>query len=98
METRSDLEERTDTSVCPYGSGSGTRDTAQQFQQCRFAGTVLADDADDVALLHLEIDVTESPDVFGVTLRSTVIGFADLEIGILFAEDVGYPEAADIVR
>ena len=77
-------------------SGGGS-DVAEELQQGALAGTVLADDADDVALLDLEVDVAEGPDVFGGAFGGTVVGLADLEIRILLAEDVGDPETADVV-
>ena len=79
------------------GTGGWACDAAQEFQEGRFAGTVLANDAYDVALLDLEVDIAERPDVVRGALGGTVVGLADLEIRILFAEDVGDPEAADIV-
>ena len=48
-------------------------------------------------MLDLEVDIAEGPDVFGGAFGGTVVGFADFEIRVLFAEDVGDPEAADIV-
>ena len=50
-------------------AGGRTGDAAQEFQEGRFAGTVLADDTYDVALLDLEVDIAERPDVLGVILR-----------------------------
>ena len=78
-------------------AGRRAGDAGKELEQSGFAGTVLADDANDVALLDLEIDVAQRPDVLGVALGGTVVGLADLEIWVLFAEDVGNPEAADIV-
>ena len=83
--------------MCADSAGGWAGDAAEEFEECRFTGTVLADDADDVALLDLEVDVAECPDVFGIPLRGTVVGFADLEVRVLFAEDVGDPEATDVV-
>ena len=78
-------------------AGGWAGDAAQQLEERRLAGTVLADDADDVALLDLEVDVAEGPDVVGVAFGGTVVGLADLEVGVLFAEDVGDPEATDVM-
>ena len=84
--------------MCPNGPSGRTCDAAQQFEERRFAGTVLADDADDVALLDLEVDVAEGPDVVGVAFGGTVVGFADLEVWVLFAKNIRYPKSAYIVR
>jgi len=97
MEAGADLQERTDTTVSTDSASGGAGDAGEEFEQSRFAGAVLTDDADDIALLDLEIDVAERPDVLGVAFGGTVVGLADLEIRVLLAEDVGDPEAADIV-
>ena len=97
METCADLEEGTNSTMGSNRAGRRTGDAAQQFQKGRFAGAVLADDTNDVALLDLEVDVAERPDVVRGALRGTIVGLADLEIRVLLAEDVGDPEAADIV-
>ena len=48
-------------------------------------------------MVDLEVDIAERPDVFGGTLRGTVVGLTDLEVRVLLAEDVGDPEATDVV-
>ena len=98
MEAGADFEEGTNTAMSTDSAGRRTGDAAQEFQEGRFAGAVLADDADYIALLDLEVDIAERPYVLGVALRGTVVSLADLEIRVLFAEDVGDPEAADIMR
>ena len=97
MEAGADFQQGADTAMGTDSAGRRTGDAAQEFQEGRFAGAVLADDADDVALLDLEVDIAQRPDVVGVTLGGTVVGLADLEIRVLFAEDVGDPEAADVM-
>ena len=97
MEACANFQERTNTTMGADSAGGGTGDAGEEFQEGRFAGTVLTDDADDVALLDLEVDVAERPDVVRITFGGTVVGLADLEIRVLFMENIGYPEAADIV-
>ena len=97
MKTRADFQQGANTTVGTDSAGSRTGYSGKEFQEGRFAGTVLTDDADDVALLDLEVDVAERPDVVGVAFGGTIVGLADLEVGVLFAEDVGDPEAADVV-
>ena len=97
MEAGADLEEGADTSVGTDSAGRRACDAGKELQEGRFSGAVLADDANDVALLDLEVDIAQRPDVLGVALGGTVVGLADLEIWVLFAEDVGDPEAADVV-
>lgn len=97
VKARTDFQEGTNTAMGTDSAGSRTGDAGEEFQEGRFASTVLADDADDIALLDIEGDIAERPDVLGVALAGAVVGLADLEIRVLFAEDVGDPEAADIV-
>ena len=97
MEACADFQQGAYTAVGTDCAGGRASDAAQEFQEGRFAGAVLADDADDVALLDLEVDVAERPDILGVAFGGTVVGLADLKVRVLLAEDVGDPEAADIV-
>ena len=93
MEAGADFQQGADTAVGTDGTGRRASDAGEELEEGGFTGTVLADDADDVALLHFEVDVAERPDVFGGALGGTVVGLAYLEIRVLFAEDVGDPEA-----
>ena len=97
MKTRADFQQGAYTAMGTDSAGGGTGDAAQEFQEGRFAGAVLTDDADDIALLDLEVDIAQRPDVVRCALGGTVVGLADLEIRVLFAEDIGDPEAADVV-
>ena len=45
-----------------------------------------------------EVDVAEGPDVLGVALAGTVVGFSDLEVGVLLAEDIRYPKSSYVMR
>ena len=75
MEACADFQQRTDTAMRTDSAGGRACDAAQQFKKCGFAGTVLADDADDVALLDLEVDIPQRPDVFGGAFRGSIIDF-----------------------
>ena len=97
MEAGANFKQRAYTAMGTDSAGRRAGDTGKELKQSGFACTVLADDADDVALLNLEVDIAERPDVLGVAFGGTVVGLADLEIRVLLAEDVGDPEAADIV-
>ena len=97
MEASTDLEETSDTAAgadSAYGRGS---DLTKELQQGGLTGAVLADDADDVALLHLEVDIAERPDVVGVGFRGAVVDRADLQVGVLAAEDGGLPPAVEVM-
>ena len=83
MKTRADFQERAYTAVGTDSAGRRAGDTAQQFKKCRFAGTVLTDDADDIALLDLEVDIAERPDVVGVAFGGSIISLPYFQIGIL---------------
>ena len=97
MEAGADFQQGADTAVGTDSTSGGACDAGEELEKCRLTGTVLADDADDVALLDLEVDVAEGPDVFGGAFGGTIVGLADLEIRVLLAEDVGDPEATDVV-
>lgn len=70
---------------------------AEELQQGALASTVLTDDADDVALLDLERDVLQCPDIITVALGGTVIDLTNLEIGVFLAEDAGLEPAVEVV-
>ena len=97
MEACADFEEGANTTMGTDSAGGGAGDAGEEFKKCRFAGTVLADDTDDIALLDLEVDIAKRPDVVRVTLRGTVVGLADFEIRVLFAEDVGDPKSSYVM-
>ena len=97
METGADFQEGTYTAVGTDGAGGGTCYAGEELEECRLSGTVLADDADDVALLDLEINISQCPDVFGGAFRGTVVGLTDLEVGVLLAEDVGDPKSSYVM-
>ena len=97
MEARTDLQQTGDASAGADRTHSGAGDLTEEFQEGTLAGAVLADDADDVALLHLEVDIAERPDVVGVGFRGAVVDRADLQVGVLAAEDGGLPPAVEVV-
>ena len=97
MEARTDLQETGDSAPSADSAHGRTRDLTEEFQQSGLARTVLADDADDVALLDLEVDIAERPDVVGVGFRGAVVDRADLQVGVLAAEDGGLPPAVEVM-
>ena len=97
MEAGADFEQGAYASVGTDGTGGGACDAGEEFEEGGFTGTVLADDADDVALLDLEVDIAEGPDVVRIAFGGSVVRLADLEVWVLLAEDVGDPEATDVV-
>ena len=97
MEARTDLQQRGDTSAGADSAHSRGGDLTQEFQQGTFAGAVLADDAYHIALLDLEVDIAQRPDVVGVGFLGTVIDRTDLEVGILAAQDGSLPPAVEVV-
>ena len=97
MEAGADFEEGGDAaSVADVACGWGG-DMAEELEEGGLAGAVLADDADDVALLDLEVDVLECPYVVAVALGGAVVGLADLEVWVFLAEDGGLPPAVEVV-
>ena len=97
MEAGTDLQQRGDTALIGDAAGGGGGDTAEEFQQGALTSTVLADDADNVALLDREIDVFQRPDIVAMASVGTVVGLANLQVGIFLAEHVHGPPAVEVV-
>ena len=97
MEASTDLQQTGDAAPRTDSAHSGGSDLTKEFQQGTLAGAVLADDADDVALLDLEVDIAERPDIVGVGFRGAVVDRADLQVGVLAAEDGGLPPAVEVM-
>ena len=62
MKTGADLEQACDAAPQQNSPLGRLRDAAQDLEQRALAGTVAADDADDLALLDLEADILERPE------------------------------------
>ena len=97
MEAGADLQERADAAARADDARRRGRHAGQEFQEGRLAGAVAADDPDDVALLDLEVDVAQRPDVVARSLGRAVVRLADLEVGVLAAQDLRLPEAVEVV-
>lgn len=91
------LKEGGYTSAVADVACAGGGDVAEEFQEGALSGSVLAYDAYHVALLYLERDVLQCPDVVGVSFGGAVVDFAYLEVGVFFAEDAGLPPAIEVV-
>lgn len=72
-------------------------DMGEELQEGALACSVLANDANDLALLNGEGDVAERPDIVRGSFGGTVVGLTYLEVRILFAEDVHGPPTVDVV-
>lgn len=70
-------------------SPSIDNDAAEELEQGALAGSVFSDDAEDVALLHFEVDVFESINVIGRTFRTAVVGLANFKVWVFFVADAG---------
>lgn len=71
---------------------SGWRsDLREDLKQRALARAILADDAHDIALLDLEVDILERPDEIGICMLGAVIDLSDLQIRIFLAADGGPP-------
>ena len=97
MEARTDLQETSDTAAGADSAHCGGGDLAKEFQKGGLAGAVLADDAHHIALLDLEVDIAERPDIVGVGFRGAVVDRTDLEVGVFLAQDGGLPPAVEVV-
>lgn len=97
VETRAHFEEARDAALGADDSGGGGGHAAEQLEERTLAGAVPADDAHDVALFHLEVDVLEGPNVVAVALVRAVVRFAHLEVGVIAAQHLGLPEPVQVV-
>ena len=97
MEARTYLEEGGDTAAGADTSHSRACDLTEELEQGGLAGAVLADDAHHVALLDLEVDIAERPDIVGVGFLGAVVDRTDLEVGVFAAQDGGLPPAVEVV-
>ena len=98
METCADFEEGADTAVGTDGTGGGACDAGEELEEGGFTGTVLADDAYDVALLDLEVDIPQGPYIVALAFGAAVVGLTDGEVGVFFATYVHGPPALEVVR
>lgn len=97
VETRADLQEAGDAAPRADSAHGRASDLTEEFQQGGLAGAVLADNANDISLLDLEVDIAERPDVVGVGFGGAVVDRADLEVGVILAQDGGLPPAVEVV-
>ena len=65
VEAGADFEQRGDAALDLDLAGGRGGDAGEDFQQGRFPRPVAADDAEDLALFDLEVDVLERPGVVG---------------------------------
>ena len=98
MEAGADLQEGGDTSARLDSTDRGAGDLAEQLEECGFAGAILADNAHNIPLFDLEVNVPQRPDIIRSGLGRPVIDIANLQIGVLLAKDTGDPPAVDIMR
>ena len=97
VESRTHFEQGADTSPCTNGASSGAGDFGEYLEQGAFACTIPPDNPNNVALLHLEVDVAESPDILAFAFGGTVVHFAYLQIGVFFAEHIDGPPTFEVV-
>ena len=91
------LEEGGDAPTDAYLTRAWTGDSGEELKEGGLACTVLADDADDVALLNLEVDVLQSPDIVAMAFVGAVVGLTDLQVWVFFSKYVHRPPAVEIV-
>ena len=82
MKAGADFQQGTYTAVGTDGTCGGACDAGEEFEKCRLSGTVLADDAYHVALLDLEVDVAESPDIVTRAASGTIINLSYFQIWV----------------
>jgi hypothetical protein len=71
MESRTDLEQRADATLDRRTSRRRRRDAGEQLEQRALAGAVSSDEAERLAVRHVERDVTERPELILVGRRPT---------------------------
>ena len=57
MKPRTDFKKCANTTSGTNSSDSWTSNLGKKFEQCTLACTILTDDANDIALFYLEVDV-----------------------------------------
>jgi hypothetical protein len=78
MKPRSDLQQAADASAQPDPALGRFGDAAEDLEKRAFAGPVPADDAQNLALLDLEIHILKGPEFFDLTaLRHAAAGDVD---------------------
>jgi hypothetical protein len=92
MEPGAHLEKARDTATHLYYPTGGRGDPGKDFQKCRFAGTVAADDSHSLALLHVKAHILQSPETSSPTEPAL---FSDCRPGINFASQLR-PTALDV--
>ena len=89
MGAGADLQQAADAPADFDLAGGGGGDAREDLEQGALAGAVAADDAEDLALLDLEADVAQGPEL--AALAVAVVLLADLEPRIGPAADLGLP-------
>ena len=97
METCADLKEAGDTSAGADSARGGGGNLTEEFEQGTLARAVLADDADHIALLDLEIDIAQCPYILAIGFLGTVVDGTNLQIRVFTAEDTGLPPTVEVV-
>ena len=85
MEARADLEEAGDTSTGADGARGGGGNLTEEFEQGALALAVLADYTYHIALLYLEIDIAQRPDILLPAFWATVVDGTNLQVGVFVA-------------
>ena len=97
METSTDLQQTGDAPFIADGACAGGGDVAEQFQQGALSGSILADDAYYITLLHGEVDVAQRPDIFTITLGGAVIDITNLQVWVFLAQYTCLPPTIQVV-
>ena len=70
---------------------------AEELQQGALAGSVLTYDADDVALLYLEVDIFQCPYIVGMCFLTAVVDLTDLQVWVFLTKYGGLPKAVKVM-
>ena len=97
VESGAHFEEARDAAPCADGASGGGGHATQQLEERALACAVTADDAYDIALFHLEVNVFEGPHVIAVALVRAVVRLPHLQVRVIAAQHLGLPEPVQVV-
>ncbi len=91
VEARTYFQQAGNTPLHANAAGGGGGCPAEYFQQGAFPCAVTADNAQHLALLYVEVHITQCPDVFARSFLGPVICLADAQVGVFFPPDAVPP-------
>ena len=97
VEAGADLQQGGDTATDANLTGRRGCDSRKELKQGALACTVLADDAHNISLLNVQVDVLQGPHIVAVTLLGAVISLSNLQEWVFLVEHIHCPPAVEVV-